>query len=240
VTRMRTGVLLLPLGILAAAVQLVSARWGLAGALAGGFLCGVLTIAGMRALALESENIYLPPLAAAASSVLGLLLGISAAGAAYPHAAWVAPLLFASLFVAPGASSAAPPYVDCSRSLALAVNCSRARTVGSSNVADAICVMQTKLLSFLLKFHGGRIGSVLRSAVAAALSAFERLMDALRSGPAAAAGTASAASAGMTIMDCAVGVDGPSRTSPAKSARISRPGNARQRSADKLHAQSWA
>ena len=99
-TRMRIGFLLLPLGILAAAVQLVSTRWGLAGALAGGFLCGILTIAGMRALALESENVYLPPLAAAASSVLGLLLGISAAGATYPHAAWTAPLLAA---LVPGA-----------------------------------------------------------------------------------------------------------------------------------------
>jgi hypothetical protein len=95
-TQLRIGILLAPLSILAAAAQLVATRWGLVGDLAGGLLCGLLVLAGMRVFALETEHLYLPPLAAAAASLLGLGFGIIGSGISYPHGAWAAPL-FAAL-----------------------------------------------------------------------------------------------------------------------------------------------
>jgi len=97
VTQLRSIVLLAALGILAAAVQLIATRWGLAGDLAGGFLCGMIIFAGIRLLALEVENIYLPSLVAIAASLLGLAFGIAGTGIVYPHAAWASPLLAALL-----------------------------------------------------------------------------------------------------------------------------------------------
>ncbi|MCU1224435.1 MAG: hypothetical protein JWQ42_2528 [Edaphobacter sp.] len=92
-TRLRTNALLAALGIPAAAAQLVATRWGLAGNIVGGFLCGVLVLAGMRVLALEIENIYLPPLVAAVASLLGLVFGVAGSDVVYPPTAWIAPLL---------------------------------------------------------------------------------------------------------------------------------------------------
>ena len=91
-TKLRTNGLLVALGILAGAAQLVAMHWGLVGDLAGGFLCGVLVLAGMRVLALEIENVWLPPLVAAAASLLGLILGVVESDTNYPPTAWMAPL----------------------------------------------------------------------------------------------------------------------------------------------------
>jgi hypothetical protein len=92
----RSNVLLAAFCILVAAVQLVATRWGLAGALIGGFLSGVLTLSGTRVLALETENLFLLPFVAAAASLLGLCFGIAGSGRTYPVATWAAPL-FAAL-----------------------------------------------------------------------------------------------------------------------------------------------
>jgi hypothetical protein len=97
VTKMQTSILLVPLGVLAAAAQLIATRWGLAGEIAGGFLCGVLIVAGMRLLAPDGENLWLPALVAAAASVAGLIPGIAGPGVAPSHVAWAAPLLAALL-----------------------------------------------------------------------------------------------------------------------------------------------
>jgi hypothetical protein len=97
VTQMRTCILLVALGILAAAVQVVATRWGIVGYLAGGLLSGVLIVAGMRVLALEIEKLYLPPLVAAAASLLGLLLGMAGSGVTYSRVVWAAPMLGALL-----------------------------------------------------------------------------------------------------------------------------------------------
>lgn len=94
-TQLRSNVLLAVLGILAAAVQLISARWRLSGDLAGGFLSGLIILGGMRALALEIEHIYLPPLVAVGASLLGLALGIAGSSVAYPRVFFIAPLLAA-------------------------------------------------------------------------------------------------------------------------------------------------
>jgi hypothetical protein len=95
VTQLRSNIFLVPLGILAVVVQLVATRWGLVGAFAGGFLSGVLIIAGMRVLALEIENIYLPLFIAIPASLVGLAFGIAGWNAPCPSVAWTAPLLAA-------------------------------------------------------------------------------------------------------------------------------------------------
>ena len=55
-TRLRTYVLLTALGVFAAIMQLVATRWGLVGDLAGGLLCGVILLGGMRAFAFDVEH----------------------------------------------------------------------------------------------------------------------------------------------------------------------------------------
>jgi hypothetical protein len=95
VTTLRTNVLLAALGIFAVAAQLIATRWGLIGDLAGGFLCGLIILAGMRVLALEAEHIYLPLLVASAASLLGLVFGVLGSDIAYSRAAWTAALIAA-------------------------------------------------------------------------------------------------------------------------------------------------
>jgi hypothetical protein len=95
VTKLRNHVLLVALGILAATAQLVAMRWGLAGALIGGILCGVLVLTGMRVFALEIENIYLPSLVAAASALPGVAFAMTGSDIAGSRIVWVAPLLAA-------------------------------------------------------------------------------------------------------------------------------------------------
>src|SRR5579859_4233027 len=82
----------------------MAARWGLIGILAGGCLCGVILLAGMRVLVLESGRIYLPPIAAAAASLLGIVLAEAGSGVTYTPAAWSAPVLAALLPGAPALS----------------------------------------------------------------------------------------------------------------------------------------
>jgi len=94
-TKLRTNVLLAALGVLSAAAQLIATRYGIIGDLAGGFLCGVIILAGMRLLALETEHIYLPPLVAAAASLLGLGFGIAGSGVNYSPIVCLAPILAA-------------------------------------------------------------------------------------------------------------------------------------------------
>ncbi|RZU40317.1 hypothetical protein [Edaphobacter modestus] len=94
-TRMRNYILLAALGILVATAQLVATRWGLAGDLAGGFLSGVLLLAGTRVLMLEIEKTYLLPIVAAVASLSGLAFAMAGSDVATPHIAWVAPLLAA-------------------------------------------------------------------------------------------------------------------------------------------------
>jgi hypothetical protein len=57
-------------------------------------------LAGMRVLALEIESIWLPPLVAVATSLLGLVFGGAGSDTTYPPMFWMAPLLAA---FAPGA-----------------------------------------------------------------------------------------------------------------------------------------
>jgi hypothetical protein len=104
VTQLRTNILLVALGILAATSQLVVTRWGVIGDLAGGCLCGVILLAGIRVLALRAERLYLPSLAAAAASLLGLALAKAGSGLAYPSAVWAAPLFAALLSGVPALS----------------------------------------------------------------------------------------------------------------------------------------
>lgn len=96
-TRTQTSILFVPLGILAAAAQLIATREGPSGELAGGFFCGVLTIAGIRVLAPKTENLWLLVVVAAAASVAGLMPGVAGSGVAHSWAAWAAPLLAALL-----------------------------------------------------------------------------------------------------------------------------------------------
>jgi hypothetical protein len=93
VTQLRTTVLLISLGILGGAEQLVATGWGLVGNLIGGLLCGFILLAGIRALALDVERLYLPPLVAAVASLLGLVLAKGGANVAVLSAAWAAPIL---------------------------------------------------------------------------------------------------------------------------------------------------
>jgi len=95
VTRLRNYVLLVALGIVAATAQLVATRWGLAGALAGGFLCGLLVLAGIRVLALQIGNLYLPSIVAAAAVLPGVLFAMAGSDVAWPRTVWMAPLLAA-------------------------------------------------------------------------------------------------------------------------------------------------
>lgn len=103
-TQLRTNILLAALGILAATAQLAVTRWGLIGDFAGGCLCGVILLTGMRVLALEAELIYLPAMFAAAASLVGLALGKAGSGVTYPSAVWAAPILAALLTGAPALS----------------------------------------------------------------------------------------------------------------------------------------
>jgi hypothetical protein len=91
VTQLRTNILLAMLGILAVAVQIISTRWGLIGDFAGGLLCGLIVLGGMRVLALEIEHAFLPPLVAGGASLLGLGVGIVGSNVTYPGVSWVAP-----------------------------------------------------------------------------------------------------------------------------------------------------
>ena len=100
-TRLRTYVLLTALGVFAAVVQLVATRWGLVGDLAGGLLCGVILLGGMRAFAFDVEQIYLAPVVAAAASLLGLAFEKAGSEVIYSSAAWAAPLLAGLLSGAP-------------------------------------------------------------------------------------------------------------------------------------------
>lgn len=101
-TQLRTNIPIAALGILAATTQLMAARWGVIACLAGGCFCGVILLAGMRMFALETERLYLPPIAAAAASLLGLALAEAGSGVAYPRAVWAAPVFAAFLSGAPG------------------------------------------------------------------------------------------------------------------------------------------
>lgn len=92
-TSLRTYILLAALGMFAAVAQLIAIRWGLAGDLVGGFLCGLMILGGMGIFALHSGQAWLPPLVAAAASLLGLGFGMVGMNASYPPAAWTAPLL---------------------------------------------------------------------------------------------------------------------------------------------------
>ncbi len=95
-TQLRTNLLLAALGILAAAAQLIATHWGLIGDLAGGFLCGIIILAGTYVLALEITQIYLPPFVAVVASLLGLGLGLVGAEINYTPATWFA-LVFSVL-----------------------------------------------------------------------------------------------------------------------------------------------
>lgn len=96
-THLRDNLLLVALGILSAIAQLVAMRWGLAGDLVGGLLCGGIILMGARILALEIEHIYLPSLVAAAGSLLGFAFGMAGSVTVYPPIAWASPLLAALL-----------------------------------------------------------------------------------------------------------------------------------------------
>ncbi len=100
-TQLRTNIPLVALGILAATAQLVAARWGVIADLAGGCFCGVILLAGMRVLALETKRLYMPPIVAAAASLLGLALAETGSGVVYPPAVWTAPVFAALLSGAP-------------------------------------------------------------------------------------------------------------------------------------------
>src|SRR5277367_5382966 len=100
-TQLRTYILLTALGIFGAIVQLVATRWGLAGDLAGGFLCGAILLGGIRAFAFDVEPVYLPPLVAASASLLGLAFEKAGSEVIYRPAAWAAPLLAGLLSGAP-------------------------------------------------------------------------------------------------------------------------------------------
>src|ERR1700761_4064895 len=99
--RLLTYVLLIALGVFAAIVQLVATRWGLVGDLAGGLLCGAILLGGIRAFAFDVEPVYLPPLVAAAASLLGLAFEKAGSEVIYSPAAWAAPLLAGLLSGAP-------------------------------------------------------------------------------------------------------------------------------------------
>lgn len=94
-TRMRNCVLLAALGILAAIVQLVATRWGLASDLVGGFLSGVFVLMSIRVLAIEVEKKILPPIVASVASLSGLTIAMVGSDLAPSHIAWMAPLLAA-------------------------------------------------------------------------------------------------------------------------------------------------
>jgi hypothetical protein len=94
-TEMRRNVLFAALAILAAVAQLAAAQWGLIGDLIGGLLCGIIILAGVRIFAIETDHLYLSPLVAIATSILGLALAFAGTGKPSPLAAWMAPLLAA-------------------------------------------------------------------------------------------------------------------------------------------------
>jgi hypothetical protein len=91
-TSLRTNILLATLGIFAAAAQLIATRWGLTGDIVGGFLCGLIVMAGLRMFALEPERSLLPTLVAAAASLSGLGLRLAGADTPHPPAVWASPL----------------------------------------------------------------------------------------------------------------------------------------------------
>jgi hypothetical protein len=90
---MRSYLLLGALAVLTAVVQLIATPWGAVGDLAGGLLCGIAVIAGLRVLAIEREPTFVPPLVAAVGSSLGLLLGAAGTGTRISGMAWFAPLI---------------------------------------------------------------------------------------------------------------------------------------------------
>jgi hypothetical protein len=94
----RTRILLASLGIFSAVLQLIATHWGLAGALTGGLLCGMIVLAGVRIFTHPHDQDYWPPLVAIAASLLGLIMGVTGAGDAYAPAAWAAPLCAALPF----------------------------------------------------------------------------------------------------------------------------------------------
>lgn len=96
-TATQSRALLLPVAVLAAIAQLLTAHWGLAGILAGGLIAGGFLLSGDRLLAIDFEHVSLLPLIAAAASLLGLLCAKAGSGAQYPHVAWIAPLLAAAV-----------------------------------------------------------------------------------------------------------------------------------------------
>jgi hypothetical protein len=104
---MRSHLLLGALAVLAAVMQLIAAtQWGLAGALAGGLLCGIVVAAGARLLALEVERKLLIALAAAIASLLGLLLASAGAGLRVAPWAWLSPLVAVLPAALPAAAEA--------------------------------------------------------------------------------------------------------------------------------------
>jgi hypothetical protein len=93
--RMRSHLLLGALAVLAAVVQLIATRWGIAGVLAGGLLCGITVVSGAHVLQMETEPMFAPVIAAVVASLAGLLLGVEGAGVRITGMAWVAPLIAA-------------------------------------------------------------------------------------------------------------------------------------------------
>jgi hypothetical protein len=92
-TESRKHVLLIALGLLAAAFQLVAIRWDVAGCFVGALVAGTLIYGGERILSLESMSIWLSPLVAGFASVLGLGSGLAGRETALPPVVWLAPVL---------------------------------------------------------------------------------------------------------------------------------------------------
>jgi hypothetical protein len=90
--KMQSYLLLAALAVLGAVIELIAARWGVDGAVVGGFLCGLAVLAGARALEIDVERFYVMALAACAGSLLGLVLGVAGAGMRVTGLAWLAPL----------------------------------------------------------------------------------------------------------------------------------------------------
>jgi len=89
---MRSPLMLAALAILSAVVELIAARWGAVGAVAGGLLCGLTVLAGARVLANDAVPLYELLLAGCGGSLLGLTLGAAGAGMRMIGLVWFAPL----------------------------------------------------------------------------------------------------------------------------------------------------
>ncbi len=92
-TELRKHVLLISLGLLAAALQLVAIRWHVEGCFVGALLAGTLIYLGERILSLQVISIGLSPLVAGFASLLGLGSGLAGSETALPHVVWLAPVL---------------------------------------------------------------------------------------------------------------------------------------------------